>query len=368
MRPVATRCKRNLSALRFPNRVDTHRLPSYVPWHFAEHPESDLSAHPSKYDCTVVIVTWNRLDKLGAAIDSVFRQTIADRLEVIVVDNGSEDGTIAWLRESKHPVRILSYRSNMGASTARNAGIHAATAAHVCFLDSDAVLLSTNAIERCLEAVKSGPERAVGGAIWLDAEKTKPFCFGGYVTPEGHFDGERSRSDSDDPDFLSTCFAVWEKSLLEELRGFNPWYFWGIEDLDISLRARANARRRADSAATRYRVLMDIHAHHDMARQGRQYQFDDWARVFRSIERQRLYLVLSYAGIAGFVKVLLSGPFRLKRIQTSAWERRLSLKEKFLSVGWFPFLRLLCLPIDLISQRRDFLKGTPAPVEIDQTR
>ena len=98
--------------------------------------------------CSVVIITWNRRRELERALDSLFRQTIARELDIIVIDNGSNDGTVEWLRgHQENSLRLFVFDRNHGASHGRNAGIRLARAEHVCFLDSDAEILTDDAIE-----------------------------------------------------------------------------------------------------------------------------------------------------------------------------------------------------------------------------
>lgn len=92
----------------------------------------------------VIIPTYNRAAFLPHAIGSVLRQGAADEVEVIVVDDGSEDATPAILakvaREHRN-VQVLR-QANAGVAAARNAGLAAVTARHdlVTFLDSDDVM------------------------------------------------------------------------------------------------------------------------------------------------------------------------------------------------------------------------------------
>lgn len=86
---------------------------------------------------SVVIPTWNRKDRLEEAVASVLAQTYAD-YEIVVVDDGSTDGTREWIR-GRYPedrLRYL-YQENRGSSAARNAGIGAARGDLLAFLDSD---------------------------------------------------------------------------------------------------------------------------------------------------------------------------------------------------------------------------------------
>ena len=88
-------------------------------------------------DCSVsvIIPTHNRLHTLKRAIDSALEQTLSP-LEVIVVDDGSTDGTARWLQQQNPPVRVLR-QHNHGVSHARNRGIEASKGEWLALLDSD---------------------------------------------------------------------------------------------------------------------------------------------------------------------------------------------------------------------------------------
>ena len=84
---------------------------------------------------SVIIPTLNRRHTLPRAIESVLRQTLVPN-EIIVVDNGSRDGTIEMV-ESRYPsVRIL-HEESVGVSAARNCGIRIANGIWLALLDSD---------------------------------------------------------------------------------------------------------------------------------------------------------------------------------------------------------------------------------------
>ncbi len=86
---------------------------------------------------SVVMPAYNREGTIRAAVDSVLRQTWQD-FELIVVDDGSSDGTVAALERGGRPrLRVLPQEANRGVSAARNVGIAAARAPWVAFQDSD---------------------------------------------------------------------------------------------------------------------------------------------------------------------------------------------------------------------------------------
>jgi len=85
---------------------------------------------------SVIIPTFNRCDTLPRAIDSVFAQDCTEPLEVIVVDDGSQDGTLDLLQQS-YPAVICLSQDNQGVSAARNHGLRRARGEWIALLDSD---------------------------------------------------------------------------------------------------------------------------------------------------------------------------------------------------------------------------------------
>jgi glycosyltransferase involved in cell wall biosynthesis len=84
---------------------------------------------------SVVMPTYNRRETIGAAIASVRRQTFQD-WELIVVDDGSTDGTAALI-EGSDPRLVLIRQENRGVNAARNAALLRARGRYIAFLDSD---------------------------------------------------------------------------------------------------------------------------------------------------------------------------------------------------------------------------------------
>lgn len=86
---------------------------------------------------SVVIPTYNRLRLLPSALESVWRQRFTD-YEIIVVDDGSEDGTRCYLQRQRDRLHVLC-QANRGPGAARNLGANEARGEYVAFLDSDDV-------------------------------------------------------------------------------------------------------------------------------------------------------------------------------------------------------------------------------------
>lgn len=106
---------------------------------------------------STVVPTYNRAESLAATVDSVLAQT-HEELEVIVVDDASEDDTAAVVESYDDPrVRFRQHDENRGGSAARNTGIEAAEGEYVAFLDSDDRWLPSK-LERQLAALDSRGE------------------------------------------------------------------------------------------------------------------------------------------------------------------------------------------------------------------
>ena len=89
----------------------------------------------SVLNVSVIIPTYNRKNLLKRALHSASSQTFVPQ-EIIVVDDGSSDGTKDWVLERFPYVRYI-YQDNSGVSSARNAGIKEAKGSWIAFLDSD---------------------------------------------------------------------------------------------------------------------------------------------------------------------------------------------------------------------------------------
>ena len=117
-------------------------------------------------EISVVIPAWNRRDRLGRALDSVLAQTLPPR-EVIVVDDGSSDGTAGFVRRRYPGVRLL-VQENHGVSHARNRGIEAARGDWIALLDSDDTWLPEKlARQRERLAAPGAPPVCHADEIWI---------------------------------------------------------------------------------------------------------------------------------------------------------------------------------------------------------
>ena len=120
---------------------------------------------------SVVIPTYNRAFCIGRAIDSVLSQT-HHQVEVLVVDDGSTDGTPDMLesRYGAEPRLRVLRQENQGVSAARNTGLRSARGAFIALLDSDDIWLPWK-LEAQLAGLAALP---AAGMIWTDMDAVSP--------------------------------------------------------------------------------------------------------------------------------------------------------------------------------------------------
>lgn len=180
---------------------------------------------------TVLVVTWNRKDDVLETIRSVYGQTYRN-LEIIVVDNGSTDGTVALLRETYPEVKVIALDRNVGVSAGRNAGIKASRGDIIFCLDSDASPAS-DALANLVHRFERDPQIGVINSKIVNTS-TKELDGGpGWVYSEK----QKARQDSE---FLSWSFseggAAIRREVLDRVGLFWEPLFFGCEGQELSLR------------------------------------------------------------------------------------------------------------------------------------
>ena len=123
-------------------------------------------------DISIIIVNWNTKELLHACLESI-NKTVSDiSYEVIVVDNGSEDGSVAMLQE-KHPhVMVIRNAENRGFGAANNQAMQIMTGRYALLLNSDTVL-TENAARELFTFVETRPEAAMACGQLLNADGSK---------------------------------------------------------------------------------------------------------------------------------------------------------------------------------------------------
>lgn len=196
---------------------------------------------------SVVIPTYNRLDVLPEVLDALEAQVGAPPFELVVVDDGSKDGTGPWLdaRAFRVPARVL-HQENSGPARARNRGVGAAQGRWVAFLGDDTVPSPgwLAAHHRAHEARGGGEELAViGYTRWHPRMRVTPFL--DYINEHGLQFGYALIEDPEHVPFnffYTSNLSLHRQRLLDEPFDERfPYAAW--EDIETSYRLSLKGQR-----------------------------------------------------------------------------------------------------------------------------
>ena len=179
---------------------------------------------------SVVIPVHNRPVAVRRAIESVLAQTCQD-FEIIVVDDGSTDGTVAAVEAIGDPrIEVIRHERNLGASPARNTGIRAGSAPYVAFLDSDDEWFPTR-----LEKLLSAFEHSGAGVGFVYTGADRLLADGSVLKRIPTDRGDLERILLTDNVIGGASVAMVRRAVLDEIGAFDE-NLRCMEDLDLWLR------------------------------------------------------------------------------------------------------------------------------------
>jgi GT2 family glycosyltransferase len=192
----------------------------------------------------VVIPCWNGRRWLDGCLESVFAQSRRPD-ELVVVDNGSTDGSAQYVRERFGDARVLELSRNTGFAAAANAGLRNATSDAVALVNQD-VRLRPDWLERACRALEATPRAASVATKMLDlADQSLVYDAGDILRRDGACE-QRGRFEPDDGRFdepgevFGACAgaALYRRQAVLEAGGFDERFFLYLEDADLALRLR----------------------------------------------------------------------------------------------------------------------------------
>jgi GT2 family glycosyltransferase len=195
----------------------------------------------------IIVLNWNRKDDTLACLESL-SQLDYDPFEVIVIDNGSTDGSVQAIQERFSAAKILETGKNLGYAEGNNQGAlfaQSTDAAYFLFLNNDTVV-SRESLKTLIDYAQSSPSiGAVGPKIFYFAKPTTIWSAGGEIDWK-HYMGVMlgyNQIDNGGNDqvrkvdyLVGTCLLI-KREIWERLGGFDKNYFMYWEELDWCIRA-----------------------------------------------------------------------------------------------------------------------------------
>jgi N-acetylglucosaminyl-diphospho-decaprenol L-rhamnosyltransferase len=198
-----------------------------------------------------VVVNYEAGDLLADCVDALHADGSGGPLEVVVVDNGSTDGSVATLRRRRPDVTVVAPHANLGYGRAANLGIAASRAPVVGVFNPDA-RIAPGAAAAVLATFAAEPEVAVVGPRILNPDgttypsaRTAPtagvavgHAVLGRVAPRNRFTRRYRQLDAAadrprDVDWVSGAALWFRRRALDDVGGWDERYFMFLEDVDV---------------------------------------------------------------------------------------------------------------------------------------
>jgi N-acetylglucosaminyl-diphospho-decaprenol L-rhamnosyltransferase len=197
---------------------------------------------------SVIVVNWNTRDLLLNCLASI--RANAGQCEIVVVDNGSTDGSTDAVRESYPDARVILHAENQGYARANMIGLRASTGRYVLFLNSDTII-PPGTLPGLIDLLEKEPAIAACGPKLLRPDgSTQPYAFGSdprlpYLLARAclRLGFRASLHDWETVavqpvDWISGACLLVRRSALEQVGGLDERIFMYFEDNDLCLRLR----------------------------------------------------------------------------------------------------------------------------------
>ena len=201
-----------------------------------------------KIDLSIIIVNWNTKEITLDCLRSVFEQTKNLSFEVILVDNGSSDGSLTAIRRGFPSVRLIENRENLGFAKASNQGIKNSRGKYILLLNSDTVILK-KALDKMVGFMERNAEVGACSARLVGTDrKTQHIAarfpslfhyFNEYILgrPSANYPREKYGRNMEVEALIGACLML-RKEVISQVGLLSENYFMYSEDVDLCYRIR----------------------------------------------------------------------------------------------------------------------------------
>jgi GT2 family glycosyltransferase len=218
-----------------------------------------MSSALSPFDISIVIVSFNTRDLLRECLLSVFSAGASLRIQVIVVDNASNDGSPSMVELEFPDAVLIRSKVNLGFGRANNLGFESAVGRYVVLLNSDA-FLTAGSLERSVAHMDANPRAGIGGGRLIGTDgslqpsaRMFPTVLNDLIVlsglaarfPRSRFFGRFDRTwadelESAEVDWVPGAYSIIRAQALAEVGHFDPRFFLYYEEVDLCRRMKQN--------------------------------------------------------------------------------------------------------------------------------
>ena len=193
---------------------------------------------------SVVVPNWNGMRFVGMCLDSLAKLDFED-YEVIVVDNGSADGSREMIEEQYPDVKLLKLPDNMGFAIACNEGIKASNAEYIVLLNND-IEVTPDWLRELYEGMERHPECGMGTTKMMFLDQRDVFyntgdLFHSWSAGGGRGQGEKDVGQYEKEDYVFGACAgagIYRREFFNQVGLFDEDFFIFAEDVDLNMRGQ----------------------------------------------------------------------------------------------------------------------------------
>ena len=193
----------------------------------------------AKIELTVIIINWNTKELLGQCLRALY-SAIPDAItpEVVLVDNGSMDGSVPMVRQDFPDVKVIANSDNLGFAAANNKAIKNTEGSYILFLNTD-VILKNGDIDGLVDFMDKNsrcglctPALIRSNGSWQESYVSFP----SLVTELfGRFNFKKFQEPHKVQSIRGACMMA-KRDVLEKIGNFNEKYFFFLEETDLCQR------------------------------------------------------------------------------------------------------------------------------------
>ena len=209
-----------------------------------EKPETSQMTRPENPAVSVIVPNWNGMRFVGMCLDSLAHLHFKS-FEVIVVDNGSMDGSREMIEEKYPWVRLVKLPYNKGFAIACNEGIKASNAEYIVLLNND-IEVTPDWLTELYEGMERHPECGMGTTKMMFLDNRDVFyntgdLFHSWSAGGGRGQGEKDNGQYDQEEYVFGACAgagIYRKELFQQIGLFDEDFFIFAEDVDLNMRSQ----------------------------------------------------------------------------------------------------------------------------------